>query len=317
MEQTESAIANVKIFEILPKRRPIVWAEMNDSVAYTLKRMQQYGITAMPVFDQKVKDHKRVVGWIDFRKLMLFLAWEKCHIVPSSPCTAVVDEKLEFGSAPISGLLPISSERDSPFVFNAERPVGDLISVFARGIHRALVSFEEGHDVYELVTQTDVIRWLLHLHCAFNNPALLQFVYHGIELTGVAAVNKEKMKVVQVHESALDGFRRASELDVTALAVVDASGKLVGTLSASDLRSLDLNNLKDIQLPVLEFLKKYSRKSLSPLTIQPAQKVQDAILCMLRNRVHRLWLVDDKFLPVGCVSMADILSKLSLLKKID
>jgi hypothetical protein len=56
-------------------------------------------------------------------------------------------------------------------------------------------------------------------------------------------------------ERALDGFMKIQRNFISAVAIVDDDGKLIGTLSASDLRGIDGHRLKLMLLPALDFLK--------------------------------------------------------------
>ena len=59
---------------------------------------------------------------------------------------------------------------------------------------------------------------------------------------------------VSTSDKAIDAFIKMFYHKVNAVAVIDSLGCLAANLSASDLRGLDSNSLKYLNLPPLEFL---------------------------------------------------------------
>jgi hypothetical protein len=68
---------------------------------------------------------------------------------------------------------------------------------------------------------------------------------------------------IKSSNSALQGFRSIYHKRVNAVAIVCEKGSLIGTLSASDVRTITAHNASDVLLPVLKFL---VRSSFSILT---------------------------------------------------
>jgi len=94
---------------------------------------------------------------------------------------------------------------------------------------------------------------------------------------------------------------------VNALAVVDEHGKLVGTLSGSDLRGMSHDKIATVLLPVMEFLKAQHQEGLkSPVTCSKSDTVVSVVKKMLDHKVHRVWLQNEAGEPTGVISLSDL-----------
>ena len=165
----------------------------------------------------------------------------------------------------------------------------------------------EGHDsALRLLSQSDIVRFLL-LH-----PGAIQPVAgKSLGELGLASNFSEFQKVATVREtdSALLGFRRMYIQEADAVAVVNASGNIISTLSASDLRGLKLEDFKLLLHPVSHFLRLRHRSHLpAPLLVSANDTLQQAMVLAALGRVHRLWVVEPETRkPIGVLRLADIL----------
>lgn len=106
--------------------------------------------------------------------------------------------------------------------------------------------------------------------------------------------------------------------------MLDENQKLVGTLSASDLRGyapfflgpfssvliLFFSGLTDETLstllqPVNQFISNAGQKG--PIRCFPDDKLDMAINKLVESKVHRLWVTDENDKPVGVLSLTDVI----------
>jgi len=92
--------------------------------------------------------------------------------------------------------------------------------------------------------------------------------------------------------------------------VVDKTGDVVATLSASDLRGLTKDTFKNLLLSVLDFLRLASGGLRMTLTTQPQAELGDVIRKLAWSRAHRLWIVKNHKI-LGVVTLSDIMAKFS------
>ena len=94
--------------------------------------------------------------------------------------------------------------------------------------------------------------------------------------------------------------------------IVNLKGEVVGSLSASDMRGVTLDNLSSIYLPAFEFLEKMGRPLDHPIKVDQVrtlaldETLDSAMEKILKLQIHRLW-VQEKEILHGVVSISDIL----------
>jgi CBS domain-containing protein len=164
---------------------------------------------------------------------------------------------------------------------------------------------------YYLLSQSDILRWL------WNNldrdPALRERAEKSLQ--ELQLVDPKGLPVLGIPSSskALEGFALMEFHKVPAVAVLkesrDAnSGKLEATLSASDLRGIYREKLIPLlDMNVLEFLKQIGPQLGRQVTVTPQDKLRDCMDKLLSGQVHRAWVLDDQFRPVGVITLTDII----------
>jgi len=117
------------------------------------------------------------------------------------------------------------------------------------------------------------------------------------------------LQVVAISDrhSAVEGFRRIYRQGVSAIAIVDQDDKLVGTLSASDVRGLTADNINTVLDPVMEFLAKKHKQPRPLVTVTADGRLKDVMDKITLGKVHRAWVVDSNMYPIGVVTATDII----------
>jgi 5'-AMP-activated protein kinase regulatory gamma subunit len=94
---------------------------------------------------------------------------------------------------------------------------------------------------------------------------------------------------------------------VSALAICNEAGQLVDNLSATDLRGLGRDDIPNILEPIGKFFLTHGimrKKTIS--TTLPNATLGKVLTLLVKNNVHRVWIVDDDKHPIGVVSRTDI-----------
>jgi len=140
----------------------------------------------------------------------------------------------------------------------------------------------------------DVLRYLK------NQSFQCDSMFHEMFLQPISSLNlgtmRDKVFSFSSQHSAIRGFRfMLQRNELSAIPIVDNSGKLIDTLSVSDFRSVNLENLSDTLLPVCEFLKKVRGRMEFELIMgtvdEPLYSIVDKIMV---HGHHRVWIVDEK-----------------------
>lgn len=136
-------------------------------------------------------------------------------------------------------------------------------------------------------------------------------------------LNKKEGDVVPVismktNETALQGFRRLHRFaygDLSAIPILNEQGELVGNLSASDARRVGVDEIPNLLLPVLDYVKlhQYAPSSRTSHTflmcVTPQHSLGDVINMCVQNQVHRCWIIHPRAQKqvIGVISLTDII----------
>lgn len=119
------------------------------------------------------------------------------------------------------------------------------------------------------------------------------------------------VKTISSQTSMIHAMKELAACLRQGLAIVDASGVLVGDISVSDLHDLPEANLSSLNMTVVHWLQAFSTASLNPPTTTIDATLGELIIRFTKEKVHRLWVIDGEGLPTHVVSLTDILAALS------
>jgi len=174
-------------------------------------------------------------------------------------------------------------------------------------IYRALVNQpktfigERAH--FKIISQTDVMKYLVN-----HADELGNIVNQTVEQLNLYDPHEYKQVLyVKTNESAFQGFQRIQEADINGIAVIDElTGKLVGNLSASDLRGLSSISLIRVMDSVKNFL---GEKLYKPITCSSQSSLLEIMRKCVDAKVHRIYVVDAQQFPKAVITFSDILRK--------
>lgn len=127
---------------------------------------------------------------------------------------------------------------------------------------------------------------------------------------------KKKMVQVNVQSPINKAFELLVDQKVTAAPVVDDEGRLLATLSATDLKFVEPGLIfRSLTSTVGKFLKSLDFKSTrhrerAQVTCRINDRLTSVIEKMVKYRVHRVWVVDERNVIEGVVSLTDIFANL-------
>jgi 5'-AMP-activated protein kinase regulatory gamma subunit len=116
----------------------------------------------------------------------------------------------------------------------------------------------------------------------------------------------------QASKPAINAFKLIADNRVTAIPIVDAEGEIIGVISARDLKTVAVQKelVKRLYMSAQEFLKTKEREFAGPRTVICC-KVTDTFEGILnklhQSRIHRVFIVNDFYHPIGVVAFTDVL----------
>jgi len=283
-------------------KRNLVHISKTNTVEEALFILQRENILALPIYDEEKESYIHILTIFD---IMTYVAFGSFKIDENEP-----DAYSVFKSAkiPVSELVfkPLHTEDEKVWIFNAEDNINKVLEPMSKGVHRVLVDLNNGvgKPQYRMLTQTDIVRFLSSY-----------ILYESSSLDGSQKIKElnlinRKVKTMNENHTALEVFRTLHVEDFSAIPIVNNDGKLEATLSASDLRGLRSYQLKSVLLPALQFLFLFRGPAAKKcVTCTENDSLSDVIMKFIVFKVHRVWVVNDEFHPVGVISLTDIIGQ--------
>jgi CBS domain-containing protein len=168
-------------------------------------------------------------------------------------------------------------------------------------LHRVPVIDNNG-KVDRIISQSDLVKHFERtIDTQTSSKTLLQLKF-----------TEKPVKSVTTENTVYDAFRTIVQERISAVAVVDLSGKLVGNISASDIRSIGFtaDSLKRLLWSVGKFLENKQVEYQSPkevVCVKPTSKLSEVLQLLNSRGLHRVYLVNDAQIPTGIIALTDIL----------
>ena len=122
----------------------------------------------------------------------------------------------------------------------------------------------------------------------------------------VAELMQRNVKSIRGEASVAEAILTLADGHISGLPVVDASGKMVGVLSSSDLLAAEAETGDESsRQALLENTEVQEIMTRRPYTVAPTAEVREAAQQMLYGDVHRLFVTDGDEV-VGVISTTDI-----------
>ena len=277
----------------------------------TPQKLSTGGVLSAPVWNEETKKY---TGFLDMRDLVssvVFIAEHASTAKTRTLADLFVNAKWVGGAFTVTYL-----SRRNPFrsvkTSDSLAVVLELLAKKGPGrIKRVAVVNDEG-VVVNIVSQTTLVSFLSTL-----------LAQHSLYLgRSVEELHLGSSPVLCIADSApaIEAFKMMDSKQVTGLGIVDSHGKLVGNVSARDLKIFVKHiDFELLAQPIGEFVKHLRQVAIdikSPtISVFPSAKFEMVVGKLAATKVHRIFVVDDEthFRPVRVISLADVLN--AVLKK--
>jgi 5'-AMP-activated protein kinase regulatory gamma subunit len=202
------------------------------------------------------------------------------------------------------GELINRSQRDTYLQVSEDASLDTAISVMAQfKAYRVPVVSGEDNDLMGVLSQSLIVKFLAEHMDRFPDLDKKTIKELNIGFRTVISVNKEnsvKDTLLQIRDNRVGG-----------IAVVDNSNKLVGTISASDLKSIGFGAdfLGAMYMPISWLLSQTPRQKDRPypLVLKPDVTIAQVLKTFDETKVHRLFIVNEDMILQGVVTLTDVL----------
>jgi len=277
----------------------LVTGNANDPAMASLKKLLKHKILSIPLYDDKARAYN---AFFDILDALHFIVSAN----DSADSVETLEANVEFTKYSSKQIANLSG--DNYFVpIPKGKPLVEALEVMTHDypqLHRLPVVDSDG-KLIGILSQSRIVRFLGE-HVSKFDFGSLSIKRTNLGLQTVIAVN-ENEKVTKALEV-------IKEKKVSAVAIVDDAGVLVGNFSATDLKLLgygsDVTAVARPDQTLKNFVAKV-RKSLGetkyPVYVERLATTAAVIKEFTKTNVHRIYVVDDQKKPVGVISLVDII----------
>jgi len=285
----------------------LITLKESDTVKDALITLSKNRISSAPV----IQANGSVLKSIDMLDLVSYVSI-KFQTTTKAPQQQVE----EFLNKPLRNIIDISN-RNPWQVLPASKSLRRAIQLLQQPkLHRIWV--EENGKLIGVISQSKVIDILLQKRDSF--PEIMHMKLNEL------FPESRQTKAIFYKSSLLDAFQKIYNDKVSGLAVVDENFRIIGNISASDLKLGDFSNpmsfFNELQMPIHEFLSsKQGQKQwamgkkggfFQPITITPFDTLRNAMEMCSQYEIHRIYVVDELQRPQYVLGLSDIIGQFSL-----
>jgi len=290
----------------------VVTLDSTSSIYTCLMTFVETGILSAPVYDEASGEYLGFMDMMDVVRQLVDKFGEQ-HLQHHDALHAARQEAF-FTTTHIKDIIDFKDR--NPFVaVAADTTLASLLDLFtadSKYVRRVAVvdpAVAGRGQIVSIVSQFALISYISKHHSLISQPT-----------TTVSAFYAADKAVVSLSggQSVLAAFQLMRNTGVSGVAVVDDSDRLIGSMSIRDLKGLVTSQglvLSRLLLPARSYINLISEMSLDERHPAVSVLLTDTLVTtidkLVAAGVHRLFVVDPKFHPVGVVSLVDILRVLA------
>jgi len=305
-------LATVKVSEIVPKKQSLIEIDSNTSLPKALETLAQFNIYSAPV--REGNGYCGFLGFLDVAAAIVDLFQETELLGDDFDLFSLDTKEARFTDEKAAKVVDLSKRNPLHPIFTTGRLYEAMKSFKETGVHRLPM-----HDRYDtqflrmdnLLTQSALISYFAKYNTALREISTFTLEQKQLGIKPVVSVKED--------EKAYEAFKVMIKQGVSAVAVVDANGKFVNSLTGKDIKVLvqrTKGKSKVSFAPLYESAGKFAaltRKDAPGKSIVATgsctlkSTIHDVILQLAQSHFHRLFVLDSDQKPIGVVSLGDII----------
>eukprot|EP01123_Difflugia_compressa_P000662 TRINITY_DN1077_c0_g1_i4.p1 TRINITY_DN1077_c0_g1~~TRINITY_DN1077_c0_g1_i4.p1 ORF type:complete len:328 (-),score=48.37 TRINITY_DN1077_c0_g1_i4:181-1164(-) len=298
------------VSDIFPRLANVVSIDSKSKLYDGFLTLIQANVLSAPVWDSQSNGY---IGFLDIRDLVSFVVfvYDDQKVTDDSRLEDLIKHGIgQLKMKTTDGVTVSYLCRRHKFVTVKESDtLKEVVKVLCdNSLHRVPIVDETG-KVVNIISQSSIVQ-ILGKKCvkAVGDDD------SDVPLAQHPHVGSSPVLSVPKHETVINTFRLLEKKNRSGIALVDSTGRLVGTTTGKDL-GLFLKNpsLAALNLPIFEHLQKIRSELLQSRTpciaVFEHDKLSRAVALLAATRVHRVFIVDGEkdYRPVRVLSITDIL----------
>jgi len=214
-----------------------------------------------------------------------------------------VDKQIHdlFQSYDVSQAIANFSKRNPIKVVNSGQRLRDIATELITN-HRVSVITTANQSIANYITQSDLIKFVMKNKTIYADKATKTVKELMLGTQGVISVHD--------YDYVIDALKQVAIRGITAVAVVNPEGKLVGDVGAHDIRLVNPGTaafMEHLIMKLKVFLTKAEGKSsAAPIVVSPSTTLEQVITLLEENKAHRVFITEDGK-PTGIISLGDVI----------
>jgi len=292
----------------------------NYPVASALEKLAYYNITSVPVVQTEGQE-KFLIGFLDTLDILAWLCYvcTECDVSHPTELKPLSEKKIEelaqktelFKNTPISKIVDFS-KRNPFFVLHQETSLREAVEHYLKDVHRiALV--DDSFEITGVISQWAIANYIATVPADEKDRIpIFQTKISDFPL------KTSSVCCVKAKDTALNSFILMNQNLLSSIAIIDDSGRLIGNLSASDLKGFQLfeKDLSSLKVPVLQFVNNIRKIQNRPenfvVAVPPETPVLQLIQLLSKEIVHRAYIVNKDQKLLGVCSLTDVMKGIAI-----
>lgn len=195
---------------------------------------------------------------------------------------------------------------DTPHIIKEHQLVIEAVKLMIdeKDPSRRVLVVDDNHKLVTVITQSKILEIAMGVLDNMPDIANRTLREKNLHKKGVAVVTEEQVVA--------DAFALMCQKNISAVAVADGERRLLGVISASDIKTLgfDLHYIQLLGKSVKEYLAEEKRSSHLPsefYTCRPDTVIVEVVKLLVSMRLHCVFVVDEGRRLMGVVSIRDLL----------
>jgi len=293
-----SLLEDTKIVEVSLSDKNVIFASQNDTIGEVYTKLVKNNILSVPVYS----DAKRLAGFVDILDILHFLSakivdYSKGGAFDAIGWWATWHSLEDIKNVKCKDIINVSQRNPNLSALHNLSVQLTLDSMGTYNLHR--IGVVKDDTLVAILTQTKLLEFF------FKHDFLTDVGNIATMPAGQMQLGYKKVHTTTLGTKAIDAFRSMIDNHVSGLAVLNDEGQLVANISASDIRELgfEFNLFSKLFVSIKEFF----GENIKPVqTVTPQTEFKDIVKIFMKNKVHRVYVVEDKDI-LGVITPSDII----------
>jgi len=309
----------------------VIDGEENITIQEVYNKFLEYNLRCLPIYrlENGVKNYIGYITLFDLIPADILKSLEEKYQDSNFDVDEFIDS-IDYFKQPIKTIFKeINLELK---IISLNTTIRELITILSKYNHHCLVKNEKGE--YEIVSQYDLVVYLFNHMEKIDDELLDQ---QAQDISGLV-IKKHLSKVegrvppdyfkdiklpdivtISYKQTALEGFLLMLKHKIECVGIIDDDGLVISVLTSGNVRGLNPDALKQVVKPILPFLKNALDDIPEPHTCTGNYTITQLMTKLMHYQTRRLLVIDKKNMPIGIVSMSDIISSFDIeeMKKIN